>query len=223
MYSAAVFTVQHRHLTATALGASSSRLEDAKEAFLGGRPSTAFDSGGGGIGDGGDVAGRTVLSHRPAHLILQNPKLPDWVKRYAAWHRVQRRRYLDAKRGNSSDAANDVRFLVSRCLLPDKCGGASDRLQDMPYNLILANRTSRVLLVRWEKPAPLEHYLVPPPVHGIDWTIDDELDGYLRAEGDWHLRGKEADAELRIVSSVRRDSAAPIFRKYENEEVGHKM
>ena len=64
----------------------------------------------------------------------------------------------------------DVRFLISRCLTHDKCGGASDRLQDMPHNIMLANQTNRVLLVRWEKPAKLENFLIPPE-GGIDWTV----------------------------------------------------
>jgi hypothetical protein len=39
----------------------------------------------------------------------------------------------------------------------------------------------------------------------------------------WNLRGKEGDTKLKIVSTIRRDSAAPIFRKYEIDDVGHKM
>ena len=38
----------------------------------------------------------------------------------------------------------------------------------------------------------------------------------------WHLRGKETGND-RVVSSIRRDSAAPIFRKYEVEDLGYKM
>ena len=68
----------------------------------------------------------------------------------------------------------DIKFLVSRCFRQDMCGGASDRLQDMPYNLMIANQTQRVLLLRWEKPAPLETFLVPPE-GGIDWTLPNEM------------------------------------------------
>jgi hypothetical protein len=42
-------------------------------------------------------------------------------------------------------------------------------------------------------------------------------------EENWNLRGKEENPKLRIVSTIRRDSAAPRFRQYENDEVGHKM
>ena len=89
--------------------------------------------------------------------------------------------------------------------------------------MMLANRTNRVLLVRWEKPASLEHYLIPPIDGLIDWTIQDEMYTYLKDESDWHLRGNEDDVNLQIVSTIRRDSAAPIFRAYENDIVGHKM
>jgi hypothetical protein len=88
----------------------------------------------------------------------------------------------------------------------------------MPYNLMVANETNRVLLVRWEKPSSLQHYLVPPE-GGIDWTMPDDM--FDEGEN-FHLRGKEAGAD-RIVSVIRRDSAAPIFRQYENTVVGHKM
>ncbi|KAL3801472.1 hypothetical protein HJC23_000910 [Cyclotella cryptica] len=158
-----------------------------------------------------------IMKHyRTPAEILKSPQLPDWVKQYTRWHKKQRQRYLEAIKNNST--ADDIRFLISRCLINDHCGGASDRLQDMPYNLMIANQTQRVLLIKWEKPALLEHYLVPPE-GGIDWTI---FDGMFKDGENWHLKGKEIGQD-RIVSTIRRDSAAPIFRKYENEEVGHKI
>ena len=55
----------------------------------------AVDNDNSGMNDGGAVAvgnneNSSVLSHRPAHLILQNPNLPEWVKNYATWHSQQR-------------------------------------------------------------------------------------------------------------------------------------
>ena len=150
--------------------------------------------------------------HRPVSQIFNNPKLPDWVKTYAKWHAKQRKRYFDDMRAN---ATSDVRFLISRCLTNDKCGGASDRLQEIPYSIMLANQTNRVLLVRWEKPARLENYLVVPD-GGIDWTVPDDM---FPKEENWHLRGKE-DSEHKIVSTIRKDSAAPKFRQYQEEELG---
>ena len=136
---------------------------------------------------------------------------------------MQRARYLAAKRAKDPAAVADIKFLVSRCFLRDMCGGASDRLQDMPYNLMLANQTDRVLLVRWEKPAPLESFLVPPP-GGIDWRMDNEFYAMLSEDVDtFNLRGRESNENLRVVSYTRRDVAAPMFRVYENKEVGHRM
>ena len=173
-------------------------------------------------GYGGFAGGKTIVaSHRPASLILQNPKLPDWVKEYAAWHEQERARYLDAKRTNST-SADDVRFLIMRCLQGDTCGGASDRLQDAPLNIKLANQTNRVLLIRWEKPAPLETFLVPPK-DGIDWRIPDDMYEMLKADGNWHNGGNESDTSLKTVSTIRRGNAAPIFKQYEVDVVGHRM
>mmetsp|Transcript_18467 Transcript_18467/g.38801 ORF Transcript_18467/g.38801 Transcript_18467/m.38801 type:complete len:499 (+) Transcript_18467:302-1798(+) len=227
-YTVFIFIWQHRHLTEHTVDFAT-LLSQTKDAFMGEPSLTNVSS----FAIGGNINTTDAetrsgpkghsLSHRPAHIILQNPKLPDWVKHYASWHKAQRRRYLDSKTPNSTVNADDVKFLLSRCLSQDKCGGASDRLQDMPYNLLLANRTSRVLLVRWEKPAPLQNFLVPPPDHGIDWTCEGDIYDALVTEGDWHLRGKETNGRLRVVSTVRRDSGAPIFRKYENDVVGHKI
>ena len=166
------------------------------------------------------IAGNTVLSYRPASIILQNPILPEWVKDYVAWHREQRARFLDAKRNNSS-SADDVKFLIYRCLKFDRCGGASDRLQDLPYKMMIANQTNRVLLVRWEKPVPLETFLVPPE-DGIDWSMQGEMHDMLK-DLEWHNKGDEYKSTLQIVSAVRMTDAAPLFRKYEADVVGHKM
>ena len=203
LYAAAMFVWQHKHLNKLHSGDRANLLSTSKEAFY--RQSLQIP----------------IPSQRTVSQILNNPKLPTWVKQYAKWHKEQRTYYLDAKRNNES--TSHIKFLISRCLTNDKCGGASDRLQDMPYNMMLANRTNRVLLVRWEKPASLEHYLIPPIDGPIDWTIQDEMNTYLKDESDWHLRGNEEDVNLQIVSTIRRDSAAPKFRAYENDIVGHKM
>ena len=58
-----------------------------------------------------------------------------------------------------------------------------------------------------------------PPTDGIDWTISDDM--FEKGEN-WHLKGKEGGAD-KIVSTIRRDSAAPIFRAYEVQDLGFKM
>lgn len=163
----------------------------------------------------GNSSEKRLKFQKEASEILRSHKLPDWVKLYAEWHKQQRQRHFDAQNRNTESG---VRFLISRCLNYDKCGGASDRLQDMPYNIMIANKTKRVLLVKWERPAPLENFLVPPD-GGINWTIPD---GMFNEGENWNLRGRE-DGKDKIVSVIRRDSAAPIFRKYEVDTVGHKM
>jgi hypothetical protein len=129
-----------------------------------------------------------------------------------------------------------VRFLISRCFKNDKCGGASDRLQDMPYNLMLANQTKRVLLVRWERPTKLEHFLVPQP-DGINWTVPDDMfpedtdwdrslvktESLGRSGLNWqHLIDKEAHSDEKILTSIR-DYEHSTFREYEENIVGHRM
>ena len=166
------------------------------------------------------IVGNTVLSYRPASLILQNPKLPDWVKHYVIWHRDQRARCLDAKRNNSS-SADDVKFLIYRCLMDETCGGTSDRLQDLPYKMMIANQTNRVLLVIWEKPVQLETFLVPSE-DGIDWSMQGEMYDMLK-DLKWNKDGDEHNSKLQIVSKIRMKQAAPLFKKYETDVLGHKM
>jgi len=229
-YALAMAVWEHKVLRLDGAPAAAALLASTKEAFVAGGRSISPGDDDGGAANSTAAAGAGVenvaLSHRPAHVILQNPRLPDWIKRYASWHAVQRKRYIDFKRGNSTETSvSDIKFLISRCLASDHCGGASDRLQDMPYNMKVANETNRVLLVRWEKPAALENFLVPP-ANGIDWTIDDELLAWMREDddnGNFNLKGKESDDKKRFVSTIRRDSAAPIFRQYEINEVGHKI
>jgi len=170
------------------------------------------------ITKGDIISNDKIMQHyRTPAQILQSPQLPSWVKKYVEWHRQQRHRYLEAIAHNSTPP-RDIRFLISRCLTNDRCGGASDRLQAMPYYIMLANQTNRVLLVKWEKPTMLEYYLVPPK-GGINWTIPD---GMFREAENWHLNGDEK-GNNQIVSTIRSTLAAPLFRKYEVEEIGHKM
>lgn len=255
LYAAAVFVYQHQHITSQHAD-HAALLSSAKEAFLG-QPRVGLGS----RPRCDPTRSRGVACYRPAPLILQNPNLPDWVKQvrgwssisvflslifrrlrfsscsltckmvqYAAWHKQQRQRYIEARRNNSTDA-DDVKFLIMRCLTKDHCGGASDRLQDVPWNIMWADQTNRVLLLRWEKPAPLETFLVPPE-GGIDWTLRGELYDMLRPELDennWNnLMGRTerqfnegVESSMRVVSWTRVDRAR-MFRTYENEKLGGK-
>lgn len=175
-----------------------------------------------GINSLDDHYGKKEL-HRPVSQILNNSKLPAWVKNYVAWHQQQRQKYFDDMRANNT---SDVRFLISRCFKNDNCGGTSDRLQDMPYNLMLANQTNRVLLVRWERPTKLEHYLVPQP-DGVNWTAPDDM---FPEDTDWnwslvkYFRNieKAAHSGKKILSTIRHFKFS-TFREYEEKTVGYRM
>jgi hypothetical protein len=91
------------------------------------------------------------------------------MKQYFDWH-------VSVRSKLTRENWRDRRYLVLRCLRTDyKCGGASDRLNALPYLLMLANRTNRLLFITWSRPAPLEEFLVPP-AGGLDWTIPDAVD-----------------------------------------------
>ena len=58
------------------------------------------------------------------------------------------------------------KLLVRTCL--GLCGGLHDRLGQLPFDLYLANQTGRLLFVTWERPGPLEHFLLP---NEFNWTL----------------------------------------------------
>ena len=84
--------------------------------------------------------------------------LPGWMQGYLEWHASQ-----------SHDDVS-VEYLVVRCLDQDThCGGTADRLMPLPLFVMMAARMKRVLLFYWERPCPLEEFLVPTTV--VDWRI----------------------------------------------------
>jgi hypothetical protein len=112
--------------------------------------------------DHGDEESRHFLTHN-------STVLPSWFKEYSILHRTQRSALNETN-------SKFQRFLIMRCLdFDEKCGGASDRLQSVPAMLMLANKTGRMLFIKWSRPAPLQEFLVPP-TGGFDWTIPEWLD-----------------------------------------------
>lgn len=95
-----------------------------------------------------------------------SPKVPLWMKHYFQWHQ-QARAYI-----NKTGQWWKYRYLVQRCLSTDNkmCGGTADRLRSLPYLLMVANRTKRLLFLFWEHPCALEEFLLPPAVDGLNWT-----------------------------------------------------
>ena len=88
--------------------------------------------------------------------------LPDWMQEYIEWHTTQRAQL-------TVDNYQNYRFLVLRCLHVDTtCGGISDRLKPLPLLVQLAAASQRILLIAWQRPAPLEEFLLVPALSIID-------------------------------------------------------
>ena len=102
--------------------------------------------------------------------------LPKWMKDYFSWHREQRKQM-------TKDNWHTFKYIVMSCLNGDrKCGGASDRLQHLPFIIRVAAETKRVILIKWDMPAPLESFLLPP-FGGIDWRTPEWMALLLPSNG----------------------------------------
>jgi len=129
------------------------------------------------IGDGADHL-RLLTSHlrkegRQQHQQLhaknastQESNLPQWMEEYFEWHRSIK---SNLTRSNS----NSTKFLILSCVKDKSCGGISDRLKPLPMIVWEAYQSQRLLLIWWDRPKPLEEWLVPPKHNegGIDWTV----------------------------------------------------
>ena len=76
-------------------------------------------------------------------------------------------------------------FLVMTCYKyrdgVESCGGLTDRLMNLAWNMWVAHHTNRKLLIKYYKPRPLEELLVPPPPsdQGFNWMLPE---GYFPKE-----------------------------------------
>jgi hypothetical protein len=61
-----------------------------------------------------------------------------------------------------------VQFLILRCNINDRCGGFADRIKPLPVFLAAAAKSHRILLIRWQRPAPLQEFLIP--TDELNWT-----------------------------------------------------
>lgn len=106
-------------------------------------------------------------------ILLDRSKtiIPEWMAQYVTWHQEQRQILDNSTISNNTAAINDMKFMVVRCIERQKCGGLSDRMKPLPFYLMVANLTQRVLLFHWTKPIELENFLMPPD-NGIDWRIE---------------------------------------------------
>ena len=120
-----------------------------------------------------DKVDDTATSSPDANItqMVSSSALPLWMKDYFRWHAQQRRAMRSEKSGK--EWWLQYKFLVLRCTSQDRCGGLSDRLTSLPLFLFMAATTNRVLLVRWDRPFPLEDFLLPGPM--LNWSVPREL------------------------------------------------
>lgn len=134
--------------------------------------------------------------HNLRQIQIANSKdvfLPDWMLDYMIWH--------NDTRSSTSSNSTDTKYLVVRCLKKEVCGGLSDRLKAMPFYIMLANLTQRVLLIHWTKPCPLDEFLLPPQ-NGIDWTIDGTSVSLSDVQNNINFLNGHGDGMSQVVRSL---------------------
>lgn len=94
-------------------------------------------------------------------------EFPTWIQEYVTWHGQVRKDYPGMELFNNPNAP---KLLVRTCL--GLCGGLHDRIGQLPWDLYLAYKTKRVLLIAWQRPKSLENYFVPTGL--LNWTIPEE-------------------------------------------------
>jgi hypothetical protein len=62
-----------------------------------------------------------------------------------------------------------IQFLILRCNINDRCGGFADRIKPLPVLLAAAAKSHRIFFIRWQRPAPIQEFLLPTP--NLNWTI----------------------------------------------------
>ena len=94
------------------------------------------------------------------HVHLWDPSvtsipLPQWLQDYFLWHHQQVTTLTQA-------TLPTCKFLIMYAPRGGKSGGMTDRVRPFAVMLRIASETQRVLLIRWERPFPLEEFLLPP-------------------------------------------------------------
>jgi hypothetical protein len=110
-------------------------------------------------------------SSTPLKLLYEDPpalsEFPSWIRDYVKWHQQVRKDFPGMELLSNPRAPP---LLVRTCL--GSCGGLHDRIGQLPWDIYLAYKTKRVLLIAWLRPKSLENYLVPSGL--LNWTIPEE-------------------------------------------------
>jgi hypothetical protein len=109
-------------------------------------------------------------------------KLPSYMTYYFQWHREQLAKFNSGELSWEFNRTNDEtnqspRVLIVRCLENDKCGGTADRLRELAIFVFIAARTNRLLFIRWNRPYPIEEFMLPTtsPMTVWNWTVPEPL------------------------------------------------
>lgn len=119
---------------------------------------------------------------------------PQWMKDYLNWHDFQRRTW-------SRETFYEKRWMVMQCLSSNnKCGGTSDRLRPILFQLKVAYLSKRILIVYWNKPFSLTKFLVPPR-GGMDWRAPPWLVELIETRGIGRVSGKSTGGVVNAAIS----------------------
>jgi hypothetical protein len=143
------------------------------------------------------TAGATNISSRTSaeKSRAKHDELPKWITDYIAWHNEMRTLYPGKLLFEDPNAPH---VIVRVCL--GLCGGLNDRLGQLPWDLYVANQTRRVLFMKWDRPKPLEEFLVP---NLFNWTVPADAMGF---EG-----MKETRAQKEFFEGYRADRPEKEF------------
>ncbi|GFH44274.1 hypothetical protein CTEN210_00748 [Chaetoceros tenuissimus] len=124
--------------------------------------------------------------------------LPPWLQEYIAWNQNER----------ATKDPKDLKYLVMKCTKSQKrCGGFSDRLRPLPFYLLMAQKTNRILCIYWDRPMRLESFLQVPK-NGLDWTCPsdfagDSQDSIMKLKLIIHMNEKVKRHALELVSKIK--------------------
>jgi hypothetical protein len=135
--------------------------------------------------------------------------LPKWMTDYFAWHKKTRSELNESN-------WKSTRYLTLSCINKNSCGGVSDRLRPLPHLMLLAARHKRLLFISWDRPAPLEEFLLPPDgANRVDWRVPVWLKN-LRS-----IRATTAKVTTDLINDLeRRDDLIEIRTTIQTPDAG---